>query len=196
MSVKPTMEAPVTHYFDKELQRDVIKLPTGGYFSTQDDIAIVTLLGSCVSACLWDTRRRIGGMNHFMLPGKGDSARLGIYAMEVLINRMLRSGAERGNLIAKVFGGANVLQGVALDIGSQNASFVRQFLAEERIPVVAQDLEDLCPRKVAFFPATGRALIKRLSAVRIDTLQQRERDYFSSLQRGRAGEVEIFRGRR
>ncbi len=187
------MEEPVTRYFDKHLQREALKVPPGGYCATQEDLVMVTLLGSCVSACLWDGARGIGGMNHFMLPGAGDSARLGIYAMEVLINRMLKGGAARERLVAKVFGGANVLEGMALNIGSQNAAFVLEFLAEERIPVIARDLEDTCPRKVAFFPATGRVLMKRLNAVRTDNLQQRERAYLTSLQRGGAGEVEIFR---
>ena len=188
------MEEPVARYFDKQLQCDVVKLPPGEYFATTSKVAMVTVLGSCVSACLWDARHRIGGMNHFMLPGAGDSARLGIYAMEVLINRMLKCGAQRGNLVAKVFGGANVLEGMdTLNIGSRNAAFVLEFLAEERIPVLAQDLEDLYPRKVAFFPASGRALVKRLAALRDDTLQRTERDYLARLQRRGAGEIEIFR---
>ena len=93
------MEEPIAGYFDKELQRDVVKVAPGAYFATASDVVMVTVLGSCVAACLWDARRRIGGMNHFMLPGPGDSARLGIYAMEVLINRMLKCGADRRNLV-------------------------------------------------------------------------------------------------
>jgi chemotaxis protein CheD len=191
------MEEPVSRYYDKQLQRDVVKVPTGEYFATAHDVAMVTVLGSCVSACLWDAQRGIGGMNHFMLPGAGDSARLGIYAMEVLINRMLKCGAERSSLVAKVFGGANVLEGMdTLNIGSRNAAFVLEFLAEERIPVVARDLEDLYPRKVAFLPRTGRVLMKRLAMLRDDSLQRRERDYLARLERSRAGEVEIFRTRK
>jgi chemotaxis protein CheD len=114
----------------------------------------------------------------------------------VLINRMLKGGAERARLVAKVFGGANVLDGMdTLNIGSRNAAFVREFLAEERIPVVAHDLEDLYPRKVAFFPATGRVLVKRLAALRDDKLQRSERDYLARLRRAAAGEIEIFRRR-
>ena len=191
------MEEPVSRYYDKQLQRDVVKVPTGEYFATAHDVAMVTVLGSCVSACLWDAQHGIGGMNHFMLPGAGDSARLGIYAMEVLINRMLKCGAERSSLVAKVFGGANVLEGMdTLNIGSRNAAFVLEFLAEERIPVVARDLEDLYPRKVAFLPRTGRVLMKRLAMLRDDSLQRRERDYLARLERSRAGEVEIFRTRK
>jgi len=191
------MDEPVSRYYDKQLAREVVKVPPGEYFATQNDVALLTVLGSCVSACLWDPQRRLGGMNHFMLPGAGDSGRLGIYAMEVLINRMLKGGAERARLVAKVFGGANVLDGMdTLNIGSRNAAFVREFLAEERIPVVAQDLEALYPRKVAFFPATGRVLVKRLAALRDDKLQRSERDYLARLRRAAAGEIEIFRTRR
>ena len=191
------MDEPVSRYYDKQLAREVVKVPPGEYFATHNDVALLTVLGSCVSACLWDPQRRLGGMNHFMLPGAGDSGRLGIYAMEVLINRMLKGGAERARLVAKVFGGANVLDGMdTLNIGSRNAAFVREFLAEERIPVVAQDLEDLYPRKVAFFPATGRVLVKRLAALRDDKLQRSERDYLARLRRAAAGEIEIFRTRR
>jgi chemotaxis protein CheD len=190
------MDEPVSRYYDKQLAREVVKVPPGEYFATQNDVALLTVLGSCVSACLWDPQRRLGGMNHFMLPGAGDSGRLGIYAMEVLINRMLKGGAERVRLVAKVFGGANVLDGMdTLNIGSRNAAFVREFLAEERIPVVAHDLEDLYPRKVAFFPATGRVLVKRLAALRDDKLQRSERDYLARLRRAAAGEIEIFRRR-
>src|SRR6185503_1820297 len=152
------------------------------YHAAADDILIVTVLGSCVSACLWDPLRRIGGMNHFMLPGAAGaaSANLGLYAMEVLINRLLKLGAERSRLVAKVFGGASVLEGMdALNVGTQNGSFVLQFLAEERIAVAAQDLYDVCPRKVYFFTGTGKVRVKRLGRLRNDTLERRERDYLA-----------------
>ena len=84
----------------------------------------------------------------------------------------------------------------ALNVGTQNGSFALQFLAEERIPVVAQDLYDVCPRKVYFFPASGKALVKRLGALRSDTLEQREREYRAQLERGQGGEIEIFGPRR
>jgi chemotaxis protein CheD len=139
-------------------------------------------------------------MNHFMLPGSAqsgpaaDAARMGVYAMELLINRMLKLGAERGRLVAKVFGGASVLEGMdALNIGSQNSAFVIEFLREEGIAVVAQDLYDVCPRKVYFFPHTGKVKVKKLGAMRNDTLERRERDYLAALKdTPAAGDVEIF----
>ena len=194
------MHEPVARYFDKQFQVEAAKLLPGQYHAAADDILIVTVLGSCVSACLWDPLRRIGGMNHFMLPGAtrsaaAPSATLGVYAMEVLINRLLKLGAERGRLQAKLFGGASVLEGMdALNIGTQNAGFALEFLAEERIPVVAQDLYDVCPRKVYFYPVTGKVLVKRLEVLRNDTLERREREYRARLALGQAGEVEIFGG--
>lgn len=186
------MSETVALYYDKEFEREAVKILPGQYYAAARDMLIVTVLGSCVSACLWDPVRRIGGMNHFMLPGKGDSARMGVYAMELLINRMLKLGAERGRLVAKVFGGASVLQGMdALNIGTQNGAFVLDFLREEGIAVAAQDLYDVCPRKVYFFLQNGKVRIKRLGGLRDDTIERRERAYLSNLA-PRGGDVEIF----
>ena len=194
------MNETVALYYDKQFDREAVKILPGQYYAAGRDMLIVTVLGSCVSACLWDPLKRVGGMNHFMLPGNAqagpaaDAARMGVYAMELLINRMLKLGAERGRLVAKVFGGASVLEGMdALNIGSQNSAFVIEFLREEGIAVAAQDLYDVCPRKVYFFPHTGKVMVKKLGALRNDTLQRRERDYLAALKgTPAAGEVEIF----
>ncbi len=199
--------APSTRYYDKSFQLEAVKILPGEYYAARGEVMIVTVLGSCVSACLCDPARRIGGMNHFMLPGLAragipaasavpESARLGVYAMELLINQMLKLGAERSGLVAKVFGGGSVLEGMeALNIGSQNGAFVVDFLREEGIPIVAQDLYDNCPRKVYFFPSTGKVLVKKLGALTNDTLQKRERAYLANLARSTSGEVEIFEDR-
>ena len=132
------------------------------YAVSDEPLAIVTLLGSCVAACLYDPLLRIGGMNHFMLPdGEADpgNARYGVHAMELLINALLKRGARRARLLAKVFGGGNVLRGFQDPIGSRNARFVLDYLDAERIPVQASDLGDIHPRKVAFFVQTGRTLV-------------------------------------
>jgi chemotaxis protein CheD len=147
------------------------------------------VLGSCVSACIRDRVKGLGGMNHFMLPDGGDpgnpvsaSMRYGGYAMEVLINDLLKAGARREHLEAKVFGGGAVLRGFsAMNVGERNAAFVIQFLKTERIPVLAEDLNDIYPRKVYFFPRTGKVLVKKLTQTHNDTLVQRERDYASRL---------------
>jgi chemotaxis protein CheD len=154
-----------------------------------------------VSTCLWDPVRRIGGMNHFMLPGDTPtaspwavSARVGVYAMEVLINDMLHLGADRRRIVAKAFGGAHVLQGFdTLDVGARNAEFVVHFLREEGIALVAQDLLGGSPRKVHFFPATGKVHVKKLHLQGEDALAREEREYLSRLRRGPGGgDVEIF----
>ncbi|MAC46698.1 chemoreceptor glutamine deamidase CheD [Oceanospirillum beijerinckii] len=163
-------------YFDRQFNCQVAKILPGEFYVTSADMAISTVLGSCVSACIRDKRLNIGGMNHFMLPGNSDvynplsaSARYGSYAMEILINEILKRGASRENLEAKVFGGGNVIKSITTsNVGQRNAKFVVDYLGFESIPIVAQDLMDSCPRKVVFFPNTGRVLMKRLHNERID----------------------------
>lgn len=189
-------------YFDPVLQTEAIKLLPADYRVTDRPIALVTLLGSCVAACLYDPLVQVGGMNHFMLPGDGASpgspwaasARFGVYAMEVLINDMIHLGADRRRMVAKVFGGAQLLAGFdRLDVGAKNSEFVLAFLREENIKVVAQDLLDVCPRKVHFFAGTGKAHVKRLTLSANDTIvQRREREYLSRLAGKAGGDVEIF----
>ena len=189
-------------YFDRSFGCDAAKILPGEYYYTHKPMLIVTVLGSCVSACIRDRVSGIGGMNHFMLPdGDGDlsnpasaSMRYGAYAMEMLINQVLKAGARRENLEAKVFGGGNVLRGfTAINIGEQNAAFVRKFLREEKIRVVAEDLNDVHPRKVYFFPATGRVLVKKLKQLNNYTLVRREQDYASRLKtQDVAGDIDLF----
>lgn len=193
--------API-RYFDREFQVESVKILPGQYHAAQGQGAISTVLGSCVSTCLWDPVERIGGMNHFMLPGDNArpdspwaaSARFGLYAMEVLINDMLRLGADRHRLVAKVFGGAQLLAGFdRLDVGAKNSEFVLHFLREEGIRVLAQDLLDVCPRKVHFFVATGKVQVKRLGVLPNEAVQRREREYLSRLAARGGGDIELFR---
>ncbi|MDP2247236.1 MAG: chemoreceptor glutamine deamidase CheD, partial [Nitrosomonadales bacterium] len=154
-------------YYDRTFDCEAAKILPGEYYCTDKDMVIVTVLGSCVSACIRDSITGIGGMNHFMLPdGGGDdsvvseSMRYGAYAMEVLINQLLKSGARRQNLEAKIFGGGNVLRAfTTTNVGERNASFVKQFLKAENIKVTGEDLNDIYPRKVYFFPKTGKVLV-------------------------------------
>lgn len=166
-------------YHDHHFQYDAVKVLPGEYFVANEDLVIMTVLGSCISACLWDGKVRAGGMNHFMLPD-GDSAdgfgRYGSYAMELLINEMLKKGARRESMQAKVFGGAQVMAGfTTMNVGERNTKFVLDYLATERIPVVSQDVLDIHPRKVCFFPVTGKALVKRLAHSHPETLAVEER---------------------
>jgi chemotaxis protein CheD len=185
-------------YVDHHFQYDAVKVLPGEYFVASDDLMIMTVLGSCISACLWDTRARAGGMNHFMLPD-GDSAdgggRYGSYAMELLINQMLKLGARRETMQAKVFGGAQVMAGfTSMNVGERNTKFVMDYLATERIPVVSQDVLDIHPRKVCFFPLTGKALVKRLAHSHPETLavEERKGNALSVAKSTSGGSVDLF----
>ena len=189
-------------YYDRTFDVDAAKILPGEYYYTGKNMLIVTVLGSCVSACIRDRVSGLGGMNHFMLPdGGGDagspvsaSMRYGSFAMEVLINDLLKAGARRENLEAKVFGGGAVLRGfTAMNVGERNAAFVTQFLKTERIPVLASDLNDIYPRKVYFFPKTGKVLVKKLMQTQNDTLAKRELDYAKRLKvEPVGGDIDLF----
>ena len=189
-------------YFDRTFDCDAAKILPGEFYFTNKDMLIVTVLGSCVSACIRDRVTGVGGMNHFMLPDTGGDAdnpvsasmRYGTYAMEVLINELLKAGAKRENMEAKVFGGGNVLRGfTAINVGERNAKFVLDYLKAERMRVVAEDLNDIYPRKVYFLPKTGKVLVKKLKVEHNDTLRKREQDYASRLKTTSVGgEVDLF----
>jgi len=156
-------------YFDRIFAAKAVKILPGQYHATGDDTVITTVLGSCVSVCLYDTVKGVGGMNHYMLPGTADaqgksgngSARYGIHAMKLLIEHLLQLGAERTNLEAKVFGAGRVMEGVS-DVGRQNADFALRYLKEQKIRVAALDVGDTFPRKICFSPVTGQVFVKRI----------------------------------
>jgi chemotaxis protein CheD len=189
-------------YFDRHFNLRAAKILPGEYYVTTHDMVLVTVLGSCVSACIRDRRSGSGGMNHFMLPDGGtdsrdplsSTARYGVFAMEMLINELIKLGAQRTDLEAKVFGGGNVMAGFTqANVGQRNATFVRDFLKTERIPLLAEDLLDIHPRKVYFFPATGKVLVRKLRELHNDTISRRELDYRSELNRTDvSGAVELF----
>ncbi len=189
-------------YYDRTFDCEAAKILPGEYYYTPKDMLIVTVLGSCVSACIRDRVTGLGGMNHFMLPDGGSdpaspvsaSMRYGSYAMEVLINDLLKAGARRENMEAKVFGGGAVLRGFsAINVGERNAAFVMNFLKTEKIRVIAEDLNDIYPRKVYFFPRTGKVLVKKLIQTHNDTLARRELDYASRLKVAPvSGDIDLF----
>jgi chemotaxis protein CheD len=188
-------------YFDRAFGTDAVKILPGEYFVTTSDVVLVTVLGSCVAACVRDREKGIGGMNHFMLPENGDagvlspSARYGTYAMEVLLNHLMKLGARRQSLEAKVFGGGKVMASLSQSqVGERNSQFVLDYLAAEGIPVAARDLLNIYPRKVYYFPSSGRVMVKKLVRLHNDTLAEREREYQDRLAHGKVGgEVELFR---
>ncbi len=196
-------EVSTTLYYDRTFDTEAAKISPGEYYFTDKNMMIVTVLGSCVSACIRDSISGIGGMNHFMLPDSAkadkdspvsESMRYGTYAMEVLINQLLRNGARRENLEAKIFGGGNVLRSfTANNVGNRNAAFVKQYLKDEGIRVTGEDLLDIYPRKVYFFPKTGKVLVKKLKQLNNYTLVKREEAYSSKLKTNDVGgAVDLF----
>ena len=165
-------------YHDHHFKHDAVKVLPGEYFVTGDDLVVMTVLGSCIAACIWDPRVRVGGMNHFMLPdgGNDSSGRYGSYAMELLINEMIKLGARRETMQAKVFGGGQVMHTfTTMNVGERNTQFVLDYLQTERIAVISKDVLDIHPRKVCYFPATGKAMVKRLAHSHPETLETQER---------------------
>ncbi|MDD2366466.1 MAG: chemoreceptor glutamine deamidase CheD [Desulfuromonadaceae bacterium] len=158
-------------YYDRLFATNAVKLLPGQYHVTQNNTVITTVLGSCVSVCIYDPLNGVGGMNHYMLPGKSDesgksshgSARYGLYAMDLLLEHILKVGGERSRLIAKVFGAGKVMDGMS-DVGSQNADFAIKYLKEHKIHVAALDIGDNLPRKIYFSPASGQVFVKRIQS--------------------------------
>ncbi len=190
-----------TFYFERDFRRNAVKVMPGEFFVASDDVVISTVLGSCVSACVWDRTAKVGGMNHFMLPGGessgGDlttaSGRYCVFAMEQLINELMKRSARKSNMEAKVFGGGAVLRNFStLNVGERNAAFVLEFLKTEGIRVVSQDLLDVHPRRVAFFPSTGRALCKKLTQTD-SSLVTAEQQYTAKINTTEvSGDIELF----
>ena len=164
-------------FYDAHFKNDAVKILPGEYFVHNEDMLIMTTLGSCIAACLYDRNAKVGGMNHFMLPdGAGDSGRYGSYAMELLINEMMKRGASRMTMEAKVFGGGQVVSGMTtMNVGERNTNFVMDYLKTERIPVVSKDVLDVYPRKVCYLPGSGKAMVKRLAPTNTDALLAQDR---------------------
>lgn len=197
----------VNHYWDKQRDMVIAKILPGEFYMTTENVAIATTLGSCISACIWDDRIHIGGMNHFMLPitekeahevnwgqrdKTADATRYGNFAMEHLINVILRSGGRKVNLKAKLFGGAKVLNQMS-NVGKKNIDFALAYLEQENITIESSDIGDIFPRKVIFEPCSGRAFVKRLDNLHNDTIIKRETDYSSKIYHKEvSGDVELF----
>ncbi len=163
------------------------KILPGEYYVTQHNEIITTVLGSCVSACIWDRVFGIGGINHFMLPlshngewGGSElvstATRYGNYAMEHMINDILTHGGHRKNLAVKIFGGGQIIS-VMSNIGSKNLEFVESYIKNKGLEFFGKDVGESFPRKVVFFPQNGRVRVKKLKQLHNDTLIRRERAY-------------------
>lgn len=189
----------INHYWDKQRQMPAAKILPGEYYVTLHDELIATVLGSCVSACVRDRVFGIGGMNHFMLPTQGSeddiigaATRYGNYAMEHMINDLLKHGAKRENLEFKLTGGGRVIKGMT-NIGKRNIDFVLHYLQTEGFRALSQDLGGELPRKVLYQPRTGKLLVKKLRNMHNSTIISREKNYSDSLiQQPIAGEIDLF----
>jgi len=183
-----------------------VKLAPGDCYVSRTDEVISTVLGSCIAACICDSAAEVGGMNHFMLPESNGGAedrwldpktglatRYGSYAMESLINSLLKLGARRERLEVKLFGAGRMFR-TRMDVGQQNIDFIRQYLRMEGLTAVAEDLGDIYPRRVAYFAATGKARVLRLPPVEAMAIADRERQYLNDIgpRAGRGGDVELF----
>lgn len=177
----------INRYWDLTHKMPAAKILPGEYYVTTHDEIITTVLGSCVSACVWDTKYNVGGMNHFMLPisdsgtwGGSEllstSTRYGNYAMEHMINDILTHGGRRGNLAIKIFGGGKIISEMS-NIGKKNIDFVHGYIRNEGLKLLSEDTGDIYPRKVVFYPATGRVKMKKLKQLHNDTIIQREKAY-------------------
>jgi chemotaxis protein CheD len=195
----------IHRFWDPATERWTAKVLPGEFYVTRHDEAISTVLGSCISACISDRRLGCGGMNHFMLPedsgggsdrwmdpATGLATRYGSHAMECLINELLKLGARREHFEIKLFGGGRILASMT-DVGARNAQFVREYLESEGLKVAAEDLGDIYPRRIIYFPETGKVRVRRLQPLEATAIAERERRYQGDLARqSGGGDVELF----
>jgi chemotaxis protein CheD len=196
----------INRYWDRQMEIPAAKIMPGECYVSLSGELISTVLGSCISACARDRVLGIGGMNHFMLPMQHrdqGSLRSGMinpelcygnWAMEYLINAILRQGGKRERLEIKLFGGGRVLSGMTnIDVGKRNIEFARQYLKQEGFSVVAEDVGGEWPRKVLYFPDTGNVKLRRLRSVINETINVREKAYFDSLNKQiPKSDIELF----
>lgn len=201
--VLPGFES-INRYWDGQNQSVAAKILPGEYYVTSGRELITTVLGSCVSACIRDRVTGVGGMNHFLLPlstGERWSSkteivslanRYGNYAMEHMINDIMKNGGKKNNLEIKIFGGSQIIHGMT-DIGASNIRFVRNYVALEELDIVAADVGGTNPRKVVYFPHSGRVMVKRIRELHNDTILKRESAYIKSIaEEADEGEIDLF----
>lgn len=186
---------------DSRFEHDLAVIMPGQYFVSQLPMVIYTILGSCISVCIRDPLLNIAGMNHFMLPapneagGKdswSDSARYGSFAMELLINDILKRGGKKNRFEIKVFGGAKIYEGDN-DVGASNASWIMKYLHREGLKPLKTDVGDIFPRKIYFYTDTGKVLMKKIDRMKNRTILEQEENYREELRRSKKdGDVTLF----
>lgn len=194
----PRQQTPLPVNFPQRTVGNRICVYAGDVVTSTRPVVLDALLGSCVAVSLHDPHLCAGGINHILLPGSGldkRSTRFGVHAMELLINELMKLGANRAKLVAKAFGGANVLPGlVTAAIGDDNAKFVREFLATERIPLVAERLGGNQAVHLQFKTDTGKAVVRTVDGSRLSKLIRAETSYWHShtADKDFSGEVTLF----
>ncbi|HEY7773673.1 MAG TPA: chemoreceptor glutamine deamidase CheD [Marinagarivorans sp.] len=195
----------IKRFWDPTHQVITAKILPGECYVSGGSEMISTVLGSCISACVRDPIARVGGMNHFMLPLQSGATGIsrtaamdpalcyGNWAMEYLVNEILKLGGRKDRLEIKVFGGGRVLSGMTnIDVGKQNIAFIMQYLASEGLTIKSQDVGDIYPRKVLYFPATGSVKMKKMKTGRTQEISQREKNYLESMAKPASSDVELF----
>lgn len=190
-----------SRFFDSRYGKTMVKVMPGTYcLSKGSNEILVTVLGSCIAACIRDPKSGIGGMNHFMLPeselgdwgGISAAMRFGNHAMEVLINEVLKTGCPRRRLEIKVFGGANLITG-RRDIGHTNAAFIERYLENEQLPITASDLGGTLPRRIHYYPDTGKVRLRYLGRSDDQMVFDAERKIGKQLRdKPVGGDIELF----
>jgi len=190
-----------SRYFDRQLNATIVQIVQGDYYVTgHPGEVLTTVLGSCIAACVRDPVAACGGMNHFLLPDAGDETqpystamRYGSFSMEQLINAVLAAGGRRDRLEVKVFGGANVVRTLS-GIGHKNADFVERFLSKEGFPILASDLRGFLPRKVRFFPASGKVQLRAIESQIASTVfaAEKSRAQAVKVEPAAGGDIELF----
>ncbi|TKB71147.1 MAG: chemoreceptor glutamine deamidase CheD [Nitrospira sp.] len=184
---------------DNRFPHEIASILPGEFFVSREPMVVYTVLGSCISACIRDPIVGVGGMNHFMLPEPkehqsgdlwgGESTRYGSYAMESLINEILKRGGLKSRLEIKLFGAGKIYEG-NIDVGANNAKWVIEYLKSEGLATVKTDLGDVLPRKVYYFTDSGRVLMKKLERVKNRTIVDRESEYAAKIKQREQAPVE------
>jgi len=173
---------------DSRFPHEIASILPGEFFVSRNPMIVYTVLGSCISACIRDPVAGVGGMNHFMLPEPkekardswGESTRYGAYAMESLINEIVKQGGLKSRLELKLFGAGKIYDG-HVDVGARNTEWVLNYVKTEGLSMVGRDLGGVHPRKIYYFTDSGRVLMKRIERVKNKTIFDRELEYAAKI---------------
>ncbi|NWF72650.1 MAG: chemoreceptor glutamine deamidase CheD [Nitrospirae bacterium] len=184
----PDAFAHIRRMRDSRFPHEIASILPGEFFVSRDPMIVYTVLGSCISACIRDPVAGVGGMNHFMLPEPkekawdswGESTRYGSYAMESLINEILKQGGLKGRLELKLFGAGKIYDG-QMDVGARNSEWVLNYVKTEGLSMIGRDLGDVYPRKIYYFTESGRVLMKKIERLKNQTIYDRELEYAAKI---------------